>query len=129
MVTGDEGKDVAVRALRGAIQIDADDRELILDGVRQLITALMQRNRVEHGDLISVLFTATPDLRAEFPAYAARLLGFDDIPLLCAVEIDVADAMPRVIRVLMHLETDLARNALHHVYLAGAAALRRDLPA
>lgn len=119
---------MAVRAIRGAVQVAADDRQLILDGVSELVRAVLSRNRLTPEDIISVVFTATPDLRAEFPAYAARQLGFTDVPLLCAVEIDVQDAMPRVLRLLAHVETELPRSALHHVYLHGAAALRRDLP-
>jgi chorismate mutase len=119
---------VAVRAVRGATQVDADDRELILDGIRELVTVLLERNQLSPDDLISVVFTATPDLKAEFPAYAARQLGITDVPFLCATEIDVPGAMPRVLRLLAHVETDLERTQLRHVYLRGAAALRTDLP-
>jgi chorismate mutase len=119
---------VAVRAVRGAIQVDADERDEILKGTTELITAVLEKNDLTSADLISVLFTATPDLTAEFPAYAARMLGFTDVPLLCATEIAVAGAMPRVLRLLAHVETDRPRADLHHVYLRGAAALRRDLP-
>lgn len=119
---------MSVRALRGAIQVEADERELILQAVQRLITEMFARNGVAGDDVISIVFTATPDLRAEFPAYAARLLGFTDVPLLCAAEIAVPGAMPRVLRVLAHVETDRPRAGLHHVYLDGAAALRRDLP-
>jgi chorismate mutase len=119
---------MAVRALRGAIQIDEDSREAILEGTTELIKAVLHRNQVTADDLISVIFTATPDLRAEFPAYAARLLGFTDVPLLCTTEIAVPGSMPRVLRLLAHLETDTPRDGLHHVYLRGAAGLRRDLP-
>jgi chorismate mutase len=119
---------MAVRALRGAIQIDEDSREAILEGTTELIKAVMHRNEVTADDLISVIFTATPDLTAEFPAYAARLLGFTDVPLLCTTEIAVPGSMPRVLRLMAHLETDTPREGLHHVYLRGAAALRRDLP-
>lgn len=119
---------MAVRAVRGATQVDADDRELILDGIRELVTVVLERNQLSPEDLISVVFTATPDLKAEFPAYAARQLGITDVPFLCATEIDVPGAMPRVLRLLAHVETDLARTQLRHVYLRGAAALRTDLP-
>jgi chorismate mutase len=119
---------VAVRAVRGAIQVDVDDRDAILKGTTELITAVLARNDLTADDLISVVFTATPDLTAEFPAYAARLLGFTDVPLLCATEIAVPGAMPRVLRLLAHVETDKSRAELHHVYLGGAAGLRRDLP-
>lgn len=119
---------MAVRAVRGAIQVDADDRDEILKGTTELITAVLEKNALSPDDLISVIFTATPDLTAEFPAYAARMLGFTDVPLLCATEISVANAMPRVLRLMAHVETDRSRAELHHVYLRGAAALRRDLP-
>ena len=88
----------------------------------------MERNALSPDDVISAFFTATPDLTAEFPAYAARLLGFVDVPLMCATEIAVRGAMPRVLRVLVHAETPLARAEVRHAYLRGAAALRRDLP-
>jgi chorismate mutase len=119
---------VAVRAVRGAIQVDSNAREAILDGTTQLIKEVLARNELSLDDLISVVFTATPDLTAEFPAYAARQLGFTDVPLLCATEIDVPGAMPRVLRLLAHFETERSRSAVHHVYLGGAAELRRDLP-
>jgi chorismate mutase len=89
---------------------------------------VLERNGLTQEDLVSIVFTATPDLVSEFPAYAARQLGFVDVPLMCATEISVAGAMPRVIRLLAHVETDLPRADVHHVYLRGAAALRRDLP-
>src|SRR5881392_1153786 len=120
--------DVAVRAVRGAIQIDADDRDQILDATTELLQEVLKRNHLAPDDLISVVFTATPDLRSEFPAYAARQMGITDVPLLCAAEIDVPGAMPRVLRLLAHVETDLPRADIRHVYLRGAAALRTDLP-
>lgn len=119
---------MAVRALRGATQVDADDRALIIDAVAELMTQLLERNGLTAEDLISVIFTATPDLTAEFPAYAARQAGITDVPFLCGVEIAVSGAMPRVLRVLAHVDTDLTRAAVRHVYLRGAAALRTDLP-
>ena len=117
-----------VRAVRGAIQVEANDRELIIDGTAELVRAVLDRNGIDPADLISVVFTATPDLTAEFPAYAARSIGITDVPLLCATEIDVPGSMPRVIRLLAHVETTLGRDELRHVYLRGAAALRTDLP-
>jgi len=119
---------VTVRAIRGAIQVDADDRDLILDGVAELLREVLARNSLTQDQLISVVFTATPDLTAEFPAYAARLIGITDVPLLCATEIAVPGSMPRVLRMLAHVDTDLDRSQLRHVYLRGAAALRTDLP-
>jgi chorismate mutase len=119
---------VSVRAIRGAIQVDADTREDVLEGSAELVTAVLERNRLSADDIISILFTATPDLTAEFPAYAARLLGLTDVPLMCASEIAVPGAMPRVLRLLAHVETELDRADVRHVYLRGAAGLRTDLP-
>lgn len=119
---------MAVRALRGATQVDADERAQILDRSAELVTAVLQRNALVSDDVISIWFTATPDLTAEFPAYAARLLGLTDVPLMCATEIAVPGAMPRVLRLLAHVETPMERSQLRHVYLHGARALRTDLP-
>lgn len=119
---------MAVRAVRGATQVDADVRNLVLDAVAEMVAAVLERNGLTTDDLISVVFTATPDLRSEFPAYAARAAGVTDVPLLCSVEIDVPGAMPRVLRMLAHVETDKPRSQIRHVYLRGAAALRTDLP-
>ena len=91
---------MSVRAIRGAIQVDADTREDVLEGSAELVTAVLERNQLSADDIISILFTATPDLTAEFPAYAARLLGLTDVPLMCASEIAVPGAMPRVLRLL-----------------------------
>lgn len=119
---------MAVRAVRGATQVDADDRDQVLAATTELVAEVLRRNDLSSDDLISVLFTATPDLRSEFPAYAARQMGITDVPLMCAAEIDVPGAMPRVLRLLAHVETDLPRADVRHVYLRGAKALRTDLP-
>ena len=116
-----------VRAIRGAIQVDGNDRDAILAGTTELVTEVMARNDLTTGDVISVIFTCTPDLTAEFPALAARKLGFHDVPLLCATEIDVPGALPRVVRLMAHVETDRSRQEIQHVYLHGAAALRVDI--
>ena len=118
---------MADRAIRGATQVDADDRAQVLEATRELVSAVLERNALEHDDIISILFTATPDLVSEFPALAARQLGIGDVPLLCAQEIDVAGAMPRVIRVMVHAETERTKAQVRHVYLRGAVALRRDI--
>lgn len=118
---------MAVRAIRGAVQLDADEREHLLGSTRELVRAVMSANGLEPDDLVSVLFTCTPDLTSEFPAVAARETGLGSVPLLCAVEVDVAGAMPRVVRLLALVETDLPRDEVQHVYLRGAAALRRDI--
>ncbi|MCW2570358.1 MAG: chorismate mutase [Frankiales bacterium] len=119
---------MAVRAVRGATQVDADERDQVLAATTELLTEVLRRNDLSKDDLISVVFTATPDLHSEFPAYAARQMGITDVPLLCAAEIDVPGALPRVLRLLAHVETIRPRAQLRHVYLRGAAALRTDLP-
>ncbi|MEV7802345.1 chorismate mutase [Microbispora sp. NPDC088329] len=116
-----------VRAIRGAIQVDGNDRDAILTGTTELVTEVMGRNNLTTDDVISVIFTSTPDLTAEFPALAARKLGFHDVPLLCATEIDVPGALPRVVRLMAHVQTDRPRQEIQHVYLRGAVALRVDI--
>ena len=118
---------MAVRAIRGAVQVDANEGTAILAGTSELVTEVMTRNQLTPDDVISVVFSASADLNAEFPALAARKLGFQDVPLLCCGEIDVPGAMPRVVRLLMHVETTSPRSAVQHVYLRGAAALRLDI--
>jgi len=119
---------VALRAVRGAISVDRDERDLVLAASAELVREVLERNQLTPDDLVSIVFTATPDLTSEFPAYAARLMGLVDVPLLCASEIAVPGAMPRVLRLLAHVETDLTRAQVRHVYLRAAAALRTDLP-
>lgn len=118
---------MAVRAVRGATQLEEDTREHMLTRVAEMVTDAMEANGLVVEDFISVIFTATSDLVAEFPAYAARRLGFGDVPLLCARELEIEGSMPRVVRMMAHVETDLPRADITHVYLHGAAALRRDL--
>lgn len=120
--------DKAVRALRGATTVDADTPEQVTERTVELLAAMLERNDVAHEDLISIVFTTTPDVVSLFPATAARTLGLGDVPLLCASEIAVPGATPGCIRVLAHLETARARQELHHVYLRGARGLRDDLP-
>ena len=118
----------AVRALRGATTVDADTPEQINARVGTLVKEMLDRNRVDKDDLISIIFTATDDVRSMFPAAAARAVGLGDVPLLCARELAVEGGTPRCIRVLMHLTTERSRADLRHVYLAGAEGLRDDLP-
>jgi chorismate mutase len=117
-----------VRALRGASTCAANTSEEISEVTQELLLAMMERNGVRHDDVISVLFTTTPDLNASFPATAARGNGFGDVPLLCASEIDVLGAMPLTVRVLLHAYTERARSELRHVYLRNTSSLRDDLP-
>ncbi|MXW42406.1 MAG: chorismate mutase [Acidimicrobiia bacterium] len=117
-----------MRALRGATTVDIDTPEQIQERVIALLAALIERNDLNHDDLISVLFTATSDIHAAFPAAAARVFGLGDVPLLCAQELDITGGTPMCVRVLLHLNTERGREELHHVYLEGAKGLRDDLP-
>ncbi|MFE7134285.1 chorismate mutase [Streptomyces sp. NPDC057638] len=118
---------MAVRAVRGAVQLDRDEPVHMGERVGELLTEVLKRNDLSPDDLISVWFTATPDLCSDFPAAAARALGITDVPLICATEMDVPGALPRVIRVLAHIETGRDRADVRHVYLGAAAALRKDI--
>ncbi|MAY95459.1 chorismate mutase [Nocardioides sp. REDSEA-S30_B4] len=118
---------MAVRAIRGATQLEEDVRDHMLERVAEMVTDVMEANGLEVDDFISVIFTATSDLVSEFPAYAARRLGFGEIPLICARELEIDGSMPRCVRMMAHVETDLPRADITHVYLHGAAALRSDL--
>jgi chorismate mutase len=115
-------------ALRGAISVNRNDAQDILDATTELMQAIMQRNTLAPEHVVSCIFTATNDLNAEFPAVAARALGFDGVPLLCAREIAVPRSLQRVIRVLIHYYAE-DDHTPRHVYLGDAAALRVDLQA
>jgi len=117
---------VQLRALRGAITVERNDAEAILDATEELVSELMRRNELRAEQLVSCIFTCTDDLDAAFPAEAARRLGLSAVPLLCAREIAVPGSLPRVIRLLMHCHADPDAEA-RHVYLREAVALRRDL--
>jgi chorismate mutase len=120
---------MSVRAVRGAVQIAADETDLILEATARMVAAVLERNHWSEEDLVSILFTATPDLAAAYPASGARRLGLVATPLMCATEIDVPAALPRVVRMLAHVETDKPRSKVQHVYLDGAEVLRPDLTA
>ena len=116
-----------VRAIRGAIDVAANTREAIGAATQRLLRSLCEANAIDQTAIISVFFTQTVDLDADFPAAAARALGWTDVPLLDAQELDVAGGMPQVIRVLVHVETDRPRAEIQHVYLDNAVSLRPDL--
>ena len=118
----------ALRALRGATTVDVDEPDHVTERVVALLQAMLDRNGVQHDDLVSIVFTTTHDIRSIFPATAARSMGLGDVPLLGALEADIEGATPRCVRVLMHLTTARSRAELRHVYLEGAAGLRDDLP-
>ena len=119
---------VKVRALRGAITCDENTKQEIEEKTQRLVEEMLARNELEHDDLVSVIFTATDDLTAEFPAAAARGVGLGDIPLLCARELAIDGGKPMCIRILVHCYTERTRDELHHVYLERAGSLRDDLP-
>src|SRR6266566_651771 len=116
-----------MRAVRGAICVKADEREVLLAATERLLSELLERNEIATEDLVSILFTVTDDLRSVFPAEAARRMGLGRVPLLCAREIPVEGSMPSVVRVLMHFHTDHGLGDVVHVYLDGAESLRDDL--
>lgn len=118
---------MAVRGIRGATTVEANTSEAIAEATRELLRALVERNNLDLQEIASAWFTTTPDLDADFPAYGARQLGWIGVPLICSREIPVPGALPRVVRALLHYNTDLPQAAMHHVYLRGAVALRKDL--
>jgi chorismate mutase len=115
-------------ALRGATTVPVDERDELVARTEELLVELLKRNRVEHDDLVSIIFTATDDLQSEFPAVAARNLGMGDVPLLCARELAITAGNPRTVRVLVHCYSTTPRSDLRHAYLHGARHLRDDLP-
>jgi chorismate mutase len=116
-----------VRAARGAIVVSEDTSADVLDATRRLLEEILRRNDVGTDGLISVWFTATEDLRSAFPAEAARRMGMGRVPLMCAQEIPVVGAMPRVVRILMHFHSEAGLDEIAHVYMDGAESLRDDL--
>lgn len=115
------------RGVRGATTVENNDREEILSATRQLLALIIKRNQIEAADIASAIFTTTPDIDAEFPALAARQLGWLDVPLLCGHEMAVPGSLPMCIRVLVHWNTDTQQNRIEHVYLHEAERLRPDL--
>ncbi|HEV8424413.1 MAG TPA: chorismate mutase [Actinomycetes bacterium] len=114
-------------ALRGATTVDVDTTDAVIGRTGELLATLLERNGLEHDQLVSIIFTSTKDLRSAFPALAARELGLGDVPLLCAGELDVIGGNPRTIRVLIHCYSTRPRATLRHVYLHRAKHLRDDL--
>jgi chorismate mutase len=118
----------AVRALRGATTVDVDEEAHVHERTVALVEAMLDRNGIGHGEIISILFTATDDVHSTFPATGVRKLGLGDVPLICARELDITTGKRMCIRVMMHFTTDRTRAELHHIYLEGAVDLRDDLP-
>jgi chorismate mutase len=117
-----------VRGLRGATTVDEDTAAQVTVRSQELMREVMARNELVEDDIVSIVFTATPDITSIFPATAIRETGFGAVPLLCAAEIAVPGSMPLCIRVLLHVYTARSRDQIHHVYLHGAQGLRDDLP-
>lgn len=119
--------DYSVRGIRGAITAKANTKDEIFSATKELLNAITEANQIETEDIASIFLTTTPDLNADFPATAARDLGWHMVPLLCAREIDVPNAMPQLIRVLMHVNTTKTQLEIKHLYLGDASGLRPDL--
>jgi chorismate mutase len=115
------------RGVRGATTCAENTREEILSATRQLVALMVRRNGIDAKDVASAIFTTTPDLNAEFPALAARQLGWLDVPLLCGHELAVPGSLPRCIRVLVHWNTAKAQSEIQHIYIRDAVKLRPDL--
>lgn len=116
-----------VRAIRGAITVDANTADDIVDGTRELLEHIVLNNHLTTDNIISAIFTVTPDLNAQYPAAAAREMGWHDIPLLCACEINKPEGLPKCIRVLLHVHSDKPKAEIRHVYLRKAVSLRPDI--
>ena len=118
---------MSLRAIRGAIQVPDNTSADIAAGVQELISTILEANQLAPSDVISVFFTSTVDLNAAFPAAACREMGFANVPLIGSVEVDVPGALNRIIRAMLHVETNKKPEEISHIYLHGAAALRRDI--
>ena len=117
---------MACRGVRGATTADEDTTESILSATRNLLEQIIAQNEIDPEDVASVVFTVSPDLTAEYPALAARQLGWTEVPLICAQEIDKPGALPFTIRVLLHWNTTVRQGDIRHVYTRGAEVLRPD---
>lgn len=116
-----------VRGIRGAITVSRDDRSEILEATGELLGRIQRDNEFEPEHVASALFTVTSDIRSVFPAEAARLMGWDKVPLLCFQEIEVPGSLPLCIRVLVHVNTHKKQEEIRHIYLREAQCLRQDL--
>ncbi|MCH2361136.1 MAG: chorismate mutase [Pirellulales bacterium] len=115
------------RGVRGATTVESNDRDEILTATRQLLAMMIRLNDIQATDVASAIFSCTHDLNAEFPALAARQLGWLDVPLICTHEVNVPGSLPCCIRILLHWNTTKPQNDIHHVYIKGATKLRPDL--
>ena len=118
---------ISCRGVRGATTVEANSRDAILKATRQLLALIIRRNGIDPKDIASAIFTVTRDLDAEFPALAARQLGWLDVPLLCGYEVEVPGSLMSCVRILLHWNTDRDQTEIHHVYIHDAVSLRPDL--
>jgi chorismate mutase len=116
-----------VRGVRGAVQVKKNLKKDIFAATQKLLGKIAQENNIDRQDIASIFLTATPDLNADFPAYAVREMGWNSVPLLCAQEMDVPGAMKKVIRVLVHVNCDKSQHEIKHQYLGATQKLRKDL--
>ena len=116
-----------VRGIRGATTVESNTREEILAAAGELLEAIVQANELPHEHVASIIFTTTPDLNADFPAVAARELGWTDVALECMHEMNVPGSLAKCLRILMHVNTDRSAAEIKHIYLRGAVVLRRDI--
>jgi len=122
----DATRAIVCRGIRGATTTSVNQREAILSATRELLQQIVEANDVQPADIASIFFTMTPDLNAEYPALAARQMGWTQVPLLCAQEIARPDGLSQAIRVLIHWNTTLPQTEIHHIYINGAEVLRPD---
>lgn len=116
-----------VRGIRGATTVEHNDAAEIREATMELLKMILQENQLCTEDLVSTIFTVTPDLNADFPASSAREIGWQLVPLLCATEIPVPNSLPHCIRVLLHVNTERSQKEIRHIFLRNAASLRKDL--
>lgn len=116
-----------MRGIRGATTVDRNDPEEIREATQELLQTILKENALSTEDLVSAIFTVTPDLNAEFPAASARSIGWQLVPLLCSTEIPVPGALPHCIRVLLHVNTTRCQREIRHIFLRNAVILRRDI--
>lgn len=118
---------IRVRAIRGATRITMDSASEVDSATIEMISAMLEKNNVKHDDLVSIFFTCTPDIHSRFPAASARDLGLGDVPLICAQELAIDEALPLTIRAMITFHSDLGLADIQHIYLRGAEVLRKDL--
>ncbi len=126
-MASDGYQQVVCRGVRGATTVESNSREAILKATRQLLALMIRRNQIESTDIASAIFTLTRDLDAEFPALAARQMGWLEVPLLCGYELEVPGSLGKCVRILVHWNTTKSQSEIQHVYIHDAVALRPDL--